>query len=40
MVDGLSDRLAVAKVDTIAYTLGDRKCKALGDTLAVRLREV
>ena len=40
LVDGLTDRLAVAKVEALAYTLANSKRKALVDTLSVRLAEV
>ena len=40
LVDGLTDRLAVAKLETLAYTLANWKRTALVDTLAVRQAEV
>ena len=40
LVDGLTDRLAVAKFETLTYTLDNKKSKALVDTLAVKLAEV
>ena len=40
LVDGLTDRLAVAKFETLTYTLDNKKSKALVDTLAVKPAEV
>ena len=40
LVDELTGRLAVAKIETLAYTLTNLKRKALLHTVAVRLAKV